>query len=47
MFAVWDSNHEDANDIVKIRDTAIDNAGPAFHFTFPAHSATAIVLKAK
>jgi alpha-L-arabinofuranosidase len=47
MFAVWDSNNEDSNDVVKIRDTNISDAGAAFHYTFPAHSATAIVLKAK
>jgi alpha-N-arabinofuranosidase len=47
MFAVWDSNNEDTADTVKIRDSAISNAGAAFKYTFPAHSATAIVLKAK
>src|SRR6185295_7547471 len=37
MFVVWDSNNEDTNDVVKIRDTKISNAAPTFRFTFPAH----------
>jgi alpha-L-arabinofuranosidase len=47
MFAVWDSNNEDSNDVVKIRESAIKNAGETFRHVFPAHSATAIVLKKK
>ena len=47
LMAVWDSNNEDRPDTVKIRDSRLAGAGAAFRWTVPAHSATALVLKAR
>lgn len=47
MFAVWDSNNEDKPGTVSIRDSCIDVAGPVFKHKFPAHSATAVVVRLK
>ncbi|HVE38284.1 MAG TPA: hypothetical protein VNM14_00265 [Planctomycetota bacterium] len=47
QFAVWDSNNEDAPGTVKIRDSRIENVGRTFRWRFPAHSATAIVLRSR
>jgi len=45
MFAVWDSNNEEVPGTVRIRDARIKVGASGFSFRFPAHSATAVVLK--
>jgi hypothetical protein len=47
LMTVWDSNNEDRPDTVKIRDSRLDGTGPTFRWTIPAHSAVALVLKAR
>jgi hypothetical protein len=45
MFPVWDSNNEEIPGTVNIRDGSIEVGPSGFIFGFPAHSATAIVMK--
>jgi alpha-L-arabinofuranosidase len=47
LFAVWDSNNEEAPGTVKIRDSRLEVVGSTLRWRFPAHSATAIVLQSR